>query len=602
MAENLSQTAKAAGSTASSTETRLRLWPGVAMLAIQWLVLLGTELFMPVGFVKFMVTFIAPMAATVLVIGWWLFASRLSWKDRMMVLAAFAVAALVTARVCKDTFPGTALLMYALPVVMTVWVGWLLVTYKASWPMRRLGLMGALVVAWTFFMLVRFDGIYGGMKPHFSWRLAPTAEERLLTELKEKPAEVQVPASAETAATKLVLAAGDWPAFRGANRDGRLTGVSIETDWSRSAPKELWRHRIGPGWSSFAVVGHHLFTQEQRGEDELTVCYHADTGAEIWKHADAIRFADVVAGPGPRATPTFDAGMIYAFGATGKLNCLDAATGKLVWSRDVVKDTGAKLPQWGLSSSPLVAEGIVSVFVGGPDGKSTAAYKIDAGEPAWTAGEGDLSYCSPQLAHIDGAAQILVSTNAGLSAFEPESGKVLWHHSWPQKDLARIVQPAVVDGTDLLLGTGMGIGTRRLHVAHHEEQWTASEVWTSRAIKPYFNDMVLYDGHAYGFDTSVFMCIDLAKGQAGWKTRGYDDGQVLLLADQGLLLILSEQGEVALVEANPKVHEELAKFKALEGKTWNHPVVAHGKLFVRNAEEVACFQLTEKVAEVARGE
>jgi hypothetical protein len=148
----------------------------------------------------------------------------------------------------------------------------------------------------------------------------------------------------------------------------------------------------------------------------------------------------------------------------------------------------------------------------------------------------------------------------------------------------------------------MGIGTRRLHIAHHDEQWTASEVWTTRAIKPYFNDMVLYDGHAYGFDTSVFMCVDLKQGKAGWKARGYDNGQVLLLADQGLLLILSEKGDVALVEANPKAHKELCKFKALEGKTWNHPVVAHGKLFVRNSEEVACFQLMEKSDEVARGE
>src|SRR5262249_9439293 len=149
-----------------------------------------------------------------------------------------------------------------------------------------------------------------------------------------------------------------------------------------------------------------------------------------------------------------DAGKIYALGAKGNLNCLDAATGKVYWSRDVVADTGAKIPQWGLSSSPLVAEGIVTVFAGGPDGKSVAAYKMESGEPTWTAGEGEFSYCSPQLAVVDGVTQILIATNAGLSSFLPADGKVLWHHSWPQKDLARIVQPAVTNGSDFLIGTG----------------------------------------------------------------------------------------------------------------------------------------------------
>ena len=392
----------------------------------------------------------------------------------------------------------------------------------------------------------------------------------------------------------LKLQAGDWPGFRGEKRDGRLTGVRIATDWAKNPPKQLWKTRVGPGWGSFTVIGDRLYTQEQRDKDEVVVCYKADTGDELWAHNDTARFTEAVGGAGPRATPTFHDGNIYAYGATGRLNCLVATTGRLLWSRDVVADTGAGVPQWGFASSPLVAHGIVSVFAGAPDGKSVAAYDAVSGEPVWTAGEGQLSYCSPHLATLDGVEQILIATDAGVTAIQPTKGDVLWKHDWASKDMARIVQPAILNDTDVLIGTGMSIGTRRLHVAKESADWTTKEIWTTKAIKPYFNDLVVYDNHLYGFDTSgMFTCVNLDDGKSRWRERGYGSGQVLLLADQGLLLIVAETGEVALVQAKPDELKELGRFKAFEGKTWNHPVVAHGKLFVRNGEEMACYQLTE---------
>src|SRR5262249_19075967 len=159
----------------------------------------------------------------------------------------------------------------------------------------------------------------------------------------------------------------------------------------------VWRHRVGPGWSSFAVVGNRLYTQEQRGQDEAVVCYDADTGNELWVHRDAARFSEVVAGPGPRATPTFHQGQLYAQGAAGRLKCLDAATGRVLWSRAVIADSGAKLPQWGFAASPLVVRGVVTVFAGAPGGKSVLGYNAASGELAWSAGEGQFSYCSTQL-------------------------------------------------------------------------------------------------------------------------------------------------------------------------------------------------------------
>jgi outer membrane protein assembly factor BamB len=160
-----------------------------------------------------------------------------------------------------------------------------------------------------------------------------------------------------------------------------------------------------------------------------------------------------------------------------------------------------------------------------------------------------------------------------------------------REDFNRVTQPALVGDADVLIGTGFGFGTRRLHVTRAGGGWTAEQVWESKAIAPYFNDLVVYKDHVYGFHNAFFTCVSLADGKGKWKERGYDSGQVLLLPDQDLLLIQAEKGDVALVEAKPDARKELARFRAIDGKTWNHPVVAHGKLYVRNGEEAACFEL-----------
>jgi outer membrane protein assembly factor BamB len=159
--------------------------------------------------------------------------------------------------------------------------------------------------------------------------------------------------------------------------------------------------------------------------------------------------------------------------------------------------------------------------------------------------------------------------------------------------MARIVQPAVVGGSDVLIGAGFGSGTRRVRVSREGDSWSTREVWWSQTFSPYYNDFVIHRNYLYGFNSGFFVCVNLDDGKVKWKARGYDNGEVLLLADQGLLLVVSEQGEVALLDATPDRHIELCRIIAIKGKTWNHPVVARGKLFVRNGEEAACYELTE---------
>jgi outer membrane protein assembly factor BamB len=280
---------------------------------------------------------------------------------------------------------------------------------------------------------------------------------------------------------------------------------------------------------------------------------------------------------------------VYALGATGILNALDAGNGAVAWSRNAVSDTGVKDPGWGFASSPLVVGDVVIVATSG----RLAAYDAATGHPRWLGPKGGAGYSSPHLATIGGVAQILLLRGSRTISVAPADGTLLWEHTWQLG--VGIVQPALAAEGDVLITTGDamgGLGMRRLAVARGPAGWTVAERWTSRGLKPYFNDFVLHEGHAFGFDGSILASIDLADGQRKWKGGRYGHGQMILLPDQDLLLVLSEEGELALVSATPDHFAEFARFKAIEGKTWNHPVLVGDVLLVRNGEEMAAFRLS----------
>ena len=380
---------------------------------------------------------------------------------------------------------------------------------------------------------------------------------------------------------------GDWPGYRGPDRDDVVRGVRIKTDWVSSPPVELWRRPVGPGWSSFAVGGGLIYTQEQRGDDEIVACYSLITGKPVWMHRDSTRFWESNGGAGPRATPTLSNGRVYTLGATGILNALDARDGSVVWSRNAASDTGKEVPAWGFASSPLVVGDVVLVHVG-----VLAAYDRLTGDRRWVGPPRGGGYSSPHLLTIDGVAQILLMSGAGATSVAPADGTLLWDHAWPGTP---IVQPAQVADGGVLISTADGMGgsgTRRLAVAHGPQGWTVEERWTSKGLKPYFNDFVVQKGHAFGFDGSILSCIDLEDGTRKWKGGRYGNGQFVLLPDQDVLLVLSEEGDLVLVRATPDQFTEVARVPALEGKTWNHPLLVGDVLLVRNGEEMAAFRLS----------
>lgn len=600
----------------------LRLWPGVvlaAMLAVVRFVIPyaapNVEVF---GMDAALLGVLGGVAFASLILLWWLLFSRAPWQERLGALALMAVAVAATRPLMhisiQNGFMGLMFVVYAVPTTLTLaFVGWAVVSHRLSGVARWGAMVLAILIGCGVWGLARTDGILGGVAD-LAWRWSPTAEERLLAHTAAEPpvTEVAAPAPAATDAPKEAPAPTptlsgppvpsdrearieggapnvgrvEWPGFRGPDRDDVIRGVRINTDWATSPPVQLWRRPIGPGWSSFAVAGNRLYTQEQRGADEIVACYDAGTGKPVWMHRDPVRFWESNGGTGPRATPTVSHGRVYALGATGIMNALDARRGTVVWSRNVSTDAAVTVPGWGFTASPLVVGDMVVVAVSG----ALAAYDVATGEPRWSRKSGGGSYSSPHLVTVEGVPQILLMNGAGVSSVAPADGTTLWENAW---EGAPIVQPAHIAGGDFLVTTADamgGKGMRRIAVSHHDG-WKVEERWTSRGLKPYFNDYVVHEGHAFGFDGSILSCIDLENGERKWKGGRFGNGQLILLADQDVMLVLSEEGELALVSATPDTFTELARFQALDAKTWNHHVLVGGVLFVRNGEEMAAFRL-----------
>jgi outer membrane protein assembly factor BamB len=594
--------------TEKAEQKPLRLWPGVVAVTLQWFLIYGVPKVAPDQTALGMIGGIVGGGLAVLV--WWAFFSRAPRLERWGGVALMIAAVVATKPILHESIRGGMMgLMFVFSVIpflsLALVVGAAVGQRLADGP-RRATLVAAILAACAFWTLLRTDGITGEGRSQLAWRWAKTPEQKLLAHAggevaapaKEAPEESHtsaalpapiraLPAALPSTRTSAPRISGEWPGFRGPHRDDIISGVRIKTDWTSSPPVEMWRRPVGPGWSSFAVGNGLLYTQEQRGEFEVVACYNAATGEPVWAHRDAARFWESNAGAGPRATPMLSNGRVYTFGATGILNSLDADTGAVIWTRNAASDTGAQLPGWGFTGSPLVADGLVIVAASG----RLAAYDPATGDLRWNGPKNGGSYGSPQLVTIDGVEQVLLLNGDGATSVAPADGKVLWKHSWPG---ATMLQPALTGDGGVLITTGDmsgGAGTRRLAVEHGTDGWTAKEMWTSAGLKPYYNDLVVHNGHAFGFDGGILACIDLQDGSRKWKGGRYGHGQLLLLSDQDLLLVLTEEGELALVAAVPGQFTEIAKFPAMEGKTWNHPVLAGGVLLVRNGQEMVAFRM-----------
>ncbi len=449
-------------------------------------------------------------------------------------------------------------------------------------------LVGSSLLAGLYFgvkQLTRAEGSIGGSGiPRLVWKWSPRQEGAA------EPLRLEATAASSEQPGKIVPGlAGDFPQFLGSNRSGMLTGIPLSRDWDRSPPKTLWRQPIGLGWSAFAVSGPHAVTQEQRRDDELIVCYELQTGRARWAHTNRVRFSETLGGDGPRATPTLHEGRVYAMGASGILDCLEAATGRLIWSRDVLKENQLSNLSWGKSCSPLIAHDLVVVTGGSQREKSLLAYDAATGKPAWQAGRDGSSYCSPLLASVCGEEQILMVNAHSATGHNPRSGEILWEYPWPDK-YAKATQPLVIDTNRVFIAAGYGVGCVMLKIDRSDAGgWSAEALWKNRNLKPKFTNLVRRGQHVYGLDDGVLTCVNLEQGKREWKEGRYGHGQILLV--DNVLLIQAESGDVVLVEITPESPRERTLFPALQGKTWNNPALVGDLLLVRNDHEAACYRL-----------
>ncbi len=463
--------------------------------------------------------------------------------------------------------------------------------------------VGALAVAGvgvftlrTFFGL-RVELAGSGTRPMFSFY----KPEQHFTNLERQRAAAPVlspenivhPASspvAEKAAAP--LAAEYWTTFRGPQLLGVYAQMAIDTNWPAIGLKQLWRQPVGGGYASFVIARGKAYTIEQRRAREIVAAYDVATGRELWAHGWDALFDESMGGSGPRATPTWDEGLVYALGAAGELRCLDGETGKRIWSKNILSDNGAENIQWGMAAAPLVVDGKVIVLPGGPGGKSVVAYGKTTGEAVWKALDDRQSYTSPMVVTLAGRRQLLVVSASRAMGLAIESGALLWEYPWRTEHEINSAQPIVTAPDRVFISAGYGHGSAVFQIVAADGRFSAKTVWENTRMKNKFSSSVLREGYIYGLDEAILASIAAATGELKWKGGRYGVGQLLLAGEH--LLVLSETGGMALVKASPDGFHEVAQFPALDGKTWNNPAIADGRLFVRNTTEMACFRIAKE--------
>ena len=473
-------------------------------------------------------------------------------------------------------------------------------------------LLGAGMAAALVFSLYYFAGVRvaldGRMRPRFIGRapdfaaleadrerqrleagaaVVPVQTDRPLGDQTSSPAATTVPAVEAAPAT--VSARGYWPDFRGPNRDGRYVETAIRTDWPPDGLPRLWKQPIGLGYASFVTANGTAYTIEQRRSREVVAAYEIETGRELWTRGWEADFTEAMGGDGPRATPTYHEGRIYALGAIGELECLDAKTGALIWRHDILEENGAGNLTWGMSASPLIVDDKVIVLPGGARGGSVVAYEKTTGKPLWRSQDDQAGYTSPMLVTLGGMRQLLIVTASRAIGLTVEEGRLLWDYPWETNQGINVAQPLLPGNDRVFLSAGYDHGAAMFEVRRSGGRFSTRTLWENNRMKNKFTSSVLHNGYLYGLDEAILACMDAATGELKWKGGRYGYGQILLAGDH--IIVLTEDGELVLVEATPQRHVELARFQAIEGKTWNHPVISNGRLLVRNLQEMAAFDL-----------
>lgn len=450
--------------------------------------------------------------------------------------------------------------------------------------------LGAIVLL----LLIRFDSLElewrGGYVPMPTWKKTKTDIAALDALERSRAAQSKAASPNEP-----VHAGAEWKGFRGLGKDGQYDEETIFTNWPATGLKLRWCQACGGGYSSFAIAAGRAFTLEQRGDDEVVAAYDVETGRELWTNAWPARFTEYHSDEGPRSTPTYDDGKVFVFGATGEFRCLDAVTGKVIWGRNVVKENKASLPDYGLASSPLI---VGDKLILQPDAYFTngvICYNKNDGSKLWGALSVPMGYATPVLVNVDGEQQVVVCTRPDIIGLRLSDGAERWHYVWAINNHERpITEPLPLGGNRLMVSAAYMTGAAVFEIERSGSGFAAKEIWRNHNLKSKFASSVLWKGFIYGLDEDILVCVDAQTGERKWKDGRYGYGQLLMAG--GYLVVVCANGDLALVEASPEKWNELARFPALHGKTWNYPAISGGRLLLRNGAEMACYEIAPPVA------
>lgn len=385
---------------------------------------------------------------------------------------------------------------------------------------------------------------------------------------------------------------GEWAQWRGANRDGISKETGLLKEWPKEGPALVWKATgAGRGYSTLAVSKGRIYTMGLRGDREFVVAFDVASGKEVWATAHGNAFKND-RGDGPRGTPTIDGDMLYALGGNGDLSCLNVKTGKIVWSMNVLEKFGGSNPRWGISESPLIIGEKVLINAGGQDASIVAFNKKD-GSVIWKSQSEKAGYSSAIPLTINGKTQVVFFTSTRAVGLDIKDGSLLWEYKAPSNRTANVATP-IVNGNRVFISSDYGTGAGLVEIKADGKGMTAQEIYFTKEMRNHHSSSVLIGGYLYGFSGSILTAMKFDTGEVVWKDRSVGKGS-LVFAD-GHLYCFSENGVVGLVEVTPEGYKEKGRFTIQQDSlpTWSHPVVAGGRLYLRDQDTIYSYDVKQK--------
>jgi outer membrane protein assembly factor BamB len=386
----------------------------------------------------------------------------------------------------------------------------------------------------------------------------------------------------------ILAGAADWPQWRGPNRDGISSETGLLASWPAGGPRVVWKIQgLGQGYSSLAIVKDRIYTQGQRGNQEFVIAFDVKTGKQVWETPTSRAYSND-RGDGPRGTPTIDGNRLYAMTGDGVVVCLDTTTGKIIWKENVSESYGGSIPHWGYSESPLVDGNRLIVMPGGRGASLVALDKV-SGKLQWKTGSDNAGYSSAIVADVGGVRQVLALSGSSAMGVMVDNGELLWRYTKVSNRTANIATPIYHDG-QVFVSTAYGTGCALLKLGPK----TMSEVYFNGEMKNHYSSSVLVGNILYGYSDSILTAMNFNTGAVAWKNRSVGKGSVTY-ADKRIYA-LSENGAVGLIEATPEAYKQISTFEIQKGSlpTWSPPVIADGKLYLRDQDNLTCFDIKAK--------